>query len=70
MKISTLAISALIAISLPMQSQSKPKKTKQTVKPKTTKEPKKQQPVTKADTTQTRINKDPDHYYCPPCGRG
>lgn len=71
MKISTLAISALIALSLPMQSQTKPKKTKQAQKPKSTKTPKKPGQVTAAtDTTAKPINKDPDHYYCPPCGRG
>ena len=71
MKISTLAISALIALSLPMQSQTKAKKPKEDQKPKPTKTPKKPVRVSAAtDTTTKPINKDPDHYYCPPCGRG
>ncbi len=75
MKISTLALTALITLSTTAQAQTqKPVTIKET--PKAIKKPKQKpkpaQPIKAIASKDSvrAINKDPDHYYCPPCGRG
>ena len=72
MKLSTIAISALVAVSIHATAQTttqKPKPVKQAAKTNKPAKPKKDTLKTTKDSVK-RVNKDPDHYYCPPCGMG
>lgn len=76
MKISLFTISALLAGTGHLTAQStpqNPKPVKQTGQSttKTTQKakPKKEKTVLAKDSVKP-INKNPDHYYCPPCGMG
>lgn len=75
MKISVLTLSALLAGSLHTNAQSKTQDTKpakqtgKSAKATQTAKPKKEKPVLAKDSVKP-INKNPDHYYCPPCGMG
>ncbi len=76
MKISLLTLSALLAGTVHLNAQSKaqhPKPVKQTgqnvTKTKQTAKPKKEKKAIAKDSVKP-INKNPDHYYCPPCGMG
>ncbi len=76
MKISLLTISALIAGSMQVNAQSttqNPKPVKPTgqnvAKTKQTAKPKKEKKAIAKDSVKP-IHKNPDHYYCPPCGMG
>lgn len=72
MKLSTFTISALLlaGMSAGAQSKSQAKPAKQ--KPKTNEPAKPKRDKTAAATRDSvkPINKNPDHYYCPPCGMG
>ncbi|MCZ4244416.1 hypothetical protein [Pedobacter punctiformis] len=61
--LATLLSSAVVGV----QAQTKPVKQKTKIVAKKA-IPKK--PVAKVKTMPIPINKDPDHYYCPPCGKG
>jgi hypothetical protein len=76
MKISILTLSALLASAVHLNAQSNtqnPKPTKKTsqsaAKTKQTAKPKKEKTAIAKDSVKP-INKNPDHYYCPPCGMG
>jgi len=73
MKLSTVVLSALITVGTSATAQTKT--TSRPVKQvqKTNKNPKTPKPekntASKKDSIKP-INKNPDHYYCPPCGMG
>lgn len=76
MKLSAITIGALMLAQVQAGAQTKaqnPKPVKQTGQdsPKTSqdKKPKKKNTALAKDSVKP-VNKNPDHYYCPPCGMG
>jgi|GEM_PF-2122857 len=68
MKLSKFLLTTLLASAIVgVQAQTKPVKQKTKIAAKKV-IPKK--PLAKVITIPKPINKDPDHYYCPPCGKG
>lgn len=73
MKLSVITISAMLLVQTQAVAQSKtptnPKPVKQKSKTNQPSKPQKEKTAIAKDSVKP-VNKNPNHYYCPPCGMG